>query len=68
MKIRWRLKGGFSDTTDYLEWDGKQMWLVLRDGSREETKIYDVQKCREFVKSGCWDEWSAVLPRPGEEG
>jgi hypothetical protein len=58
MKTRWRHIDGFGDNVDYLEWDGAQMWMILKDGTRETAATgYTVKKCRDYVASGIWIEW-----------
>ncbi len=59
MRIRWRHVDGFDDDVDYLEWDGSQMWQVLKDGTRETAdKSYTLKQCRRYVALGLWVEWS----------
>lgn len=59
MRIRWRHVDGFSDDVDYLEWDGSQMWFVLKNGERE-TSDKIPGGCRRHVATGLWVEWSVT--------
>lgn len=52
-KIRkFRHKGGFRDTTDYII----PGWIVDRDGSRLWSDHYTLERCLVLVKSGNWIE------------
>lgn len=58
---RFRHIGGFGDRTNYLEWDGKRMWIVYRNYRRRAnhvTKHYPLSYCLRKVDENEWIELS----------
>jgi len=66
---RFRKRGGFEDATAYLEHDGKDTWLVRKDGSKRReavTQWYSLAYCESQVKTGVWIELRT--PNVADEG
>ncbi len=46
----------FKDGTDYLEYDGKDTYIVLRDGTRKKCNGYSIETMERRVQEGVWVE------------
>lgn len=54
---RFRAKGGFECGTKYLEWDGYNMFIINKHGTKRHSFDYLLGSCEACVNQGVWEEF-----------